>query len=85
MQDVLNRYPINIDGELRAINPHDTRRTYARLLYEAGVPILAIQQNLGHKDHLVTQKYIGNLDAGARRPPALFKSHYLKRLEALTL
>jgi site-specific recombinase XerC len=83
IQNILNRYPINIDGVLRAINPHDTRRTYARLLYEAGVTLLAIQQNLGHKDHLVTSRYIGHLDVSARRPPALFKSHYLNRLEAL--
>jgi site-specific recombinase XerD len=83
IQDILNRYPINIDGALRTINPHDTRRTYARLLYEAGVSILAIQQNLGHKDHKVTEAYIGTLDSSARRPPALFKSHYLKRLESL--
>jgi integrase len=84
IQDILNRYPINIEGVLRAISPHDTRRTYARLLYEAGVPLLAVQQNLGHKDHKVTQAYIGNLDMSARKPPALFKSNYLKRLEALS-
>lgn len=85
IQDILNRYPINIDGELRSIDPHDTRRTYARLLYEAGVNLLAIQQNLGHKDHKVTQAYIGNLDSSARRPPALFRMNYLKRLERLLL
>ncbi|MEO8391751.1 MAG: tyrosine-type recombinase/integrase [Chloroflexota bacterium] len=85
VQDILDRYPISIDGALRACNPHDLRRTYARRLHDAGVPLLAIQQNLGHQDSRTTEGYIGVLDAGQRRPPALYKPPHLKRLESLTL
>lgn len=85
IQDVLNRDPYNIGGVLRTINPHDTRRSYAKILYAAGVPIMAIQQNLGHKDHKVTARYIGNLASIARRPPALFTMPHMKRAEALAL
>ena len=69
---IMDRYPIMIDGQQRVIHPHDCRRTYARRLYEAGTDILAIQQNLGHADHKTTQGYIGTLDAGARKPPAIY-------------
>jgi site-specific recombinase XerD len=72
INQILDHYPIVIDGEQTAVNPHDLRRTYARRLYEAGVNLLSIQQNLGHADHKTTEKYIGKLDASARRPPALY-------------
>jgi hypothetical protein len=38
----------------------------------AGVPIIAIQQNLGHASHATTERYIGKLDASSRQPPALY-------------
>ena len=72
VNQVMDRYPIVVDGVQRTVNPHDLRRTYARRLYEAGVDILAIQQNLGHADHKTTELYIGRLDVGARKPPALY-------------
>ena len=40
--DVLERYPLYIDGESRVVRPHDLRRTYARLLHDAGMPLTAI-------------------------------------------
>lgn len=58
------RYPI--DG--RCLKPHDPRRTYARWLYEMGVPSEAIAANLGHKDVRVTWRYIGNVREGDRIP-----------------
>jgi hypothetical protein len=41
-------------------------------LYDAGVDLVAIQQNLGHADLHTTLLYIGTLDADARQPPAIF-------------
>lgn len=67
-----NGYPITIKGKLCMVQPHDLRRTYARLLYEAGVPIVAIQQNLGHSDLKTTLGYIGDLNIDQRKPPSIF-------------
>lgn len=41
--------------------PHDLRRTYAQLGYEAGVPIVQISRLLGHASVKTTQRYL-NLD-----------------------
>jgi integrase len=41
--------------------PHDLRRTYAQLGYEAGVPITQISKLLGHASVSTTQRYL-NLD-----------------------
>lgn len=41
--------------------PHDLRRTYAQLGYEAGVPITQISKLLGHANVATTQRYL-NLD-----------------------
>jgi integrase len=41
--------------------PHDLRRTYAQLGYEAGVPITQISRLLGHATIATTQRYL-NLD-----------------------
>ncbi len=69
---ILARYPITVTGDLVHVKPHDCRRTYARRLYEAGVDVVAIQQNLGHNDLQTTLGYIGTLDADRRRPPAVY-------------
>ena len=83
VQDILDAYPVIVDGRLTRLNPHDLRRTYARRLYEAHVDLLAIQQNLGHSDSKTTLGYIGQLDAESRRPPAVyhFDLSKLPRLE----
>jgi integrase len=85
VQDILNRYPVSLDGRAVCVNPHDLRRTYARRLYDSGMPLIAIQQNLGHADSKTTEGYIGRLDAGQRQPVRLFRPPHLKRLEGLTL
>jgi len=72
IQYLLASYPIMVDGQLVTVHPHDLRRTYARRLYEAGVDLVAIQQNLGHADHKTTLGYIGTLDASSRRAPAIY-------------
>lgn len=41
--------------------PHDLRRTFAQLGYEAGVPITQISKLLGHASVATTQRYL-NLD-----------------------
>jgi len=41
--------------------PHDLRRTYAQLGYEAGVPVTQISRLLGHSSIQTTQRYL-NLD-----------------------
>ncbi|MCU0514787.1 MAG: tyrosine-type recombinase/integrase [Anaerolineae bacterium] len=69
---ILQRYPIHIDGALRLVQPHDLRRTYARRLYEAGMDLLAIRDNLGHADSRTTLRYIGAMDVDKRLPPALY-------------
>jgi integrase len=70
---IVQEYPITIDGEPRVVQPHDLRRTYARRLYEAGLDINRIRQNLGHTDLQTTLAYIGDLDAPQRRPPAIYQ------------
>lgn len=72
IQYILASYLVMVDGKLIAARPHDLRRTYARRLYEAGVDLVAIQQNLGHKRLETTQGYIGTLDADRRRAPAIY-------------
>lgn len=69
---IFTGYPIDIDGQVRHVNPHDLRRTYARQLYDAGVDIVAIQQNLGHAYIRETLDYIGELHASQRVPPSVF-------------
>lgn len=44
-----------------ALAPHDLRRTYAQLGYEAGVPLVQISKLLGHASVETTQRYL-NLD-----------------------
>jgi site-specific recombinase XerC len=69
---IIRSYPICGNGQKMTAAPHDLRRTYARRLYEAGTPMLAIQQNLGHASSRTTQGYIGALDAATRRPGAIY-------------
>lgn len=74
VQRILKCYPVWIGGKWRRVKPHDCRRTYARLMYESGMDLLAIQQNLGHTDAKTTKLYIGMLDASARRARGIL--HY---------
>lgn len=84
VQNILKGYPVSIDGKLYKLRPHDTRRTYARLLWDNGMDILAIRDNLGHEDVKTTQGYIGNMDMQKRRAPAMLRPrHSIKRLHQL--
>ena len=71
IQRMLGRYPIWVDGKLRAVTPHDLRRSYARNLFMAGISIEVIRQNLGHVDVKTTQDYIGVLGAADNAVPEM--------------
>jgi len=70
---VLQKYPIEIEGELVTLTPHDLRRSYARLQYEAGMDLVALQHNLGHASHDTTIGYIGDLTAERRAARLTFR------------
>ena len=83
VNQVMDKYPIAIEGVQRRVNPHDCRRTYARRLFEAHVDPVVIQQNLGHADLKTTLEYIGALNMDQRRPPAIYSQPDLGRFDAL--
>jgi integrase len=64
---ILDKYPVSIESVPTIIHPHDLRRTYARLSYEAGTPIMALKDNLGHSHHKTTERYIGAADVDDRK------------------
>jgi site-specific recombinase XerD len=70
IENIVGAYPVVIEGERRAVKPHDLRRTYARLAWESGMQPVAIQQNLGHASLDTTLVYIGDLDTSHRQPGA---------------
>ena len=72
VNDIMNAYPISIDGALCLVKPHDLRRTYARNAYDFGMDLERIRQNLGHTSLGTTQTYIGALDGRDRHPPNMF-------------
>ena len=85
VNDIMNQYPIGIDGALRLVKPHDLRRTYARNAYDFGMDLERIRQNLGHASLQTTQTYIGALDGRDRHPPNMFQPpHALPQLLRLS-
>lgn len=79
VNDIMNCYSISIDGALRAVKPHDLRRTYARNAYDYGMDLERIRQNLGHTSLGTTQTYIGELDGRDRHPPNMFSPPHDQR------
>jgi integrase len=53
---LVNKYGARIG--IPELAPHDLRRTYAQLGYEAGVPLTQISVLLGHANVATTQKYL---------------------------
>jgi integrase len=43
------------------LDPHDLRRTFEQIGYEASVPITQISKQLGHSSIITTQRYL-NMD-----------------------
>jgi site-specific recombinase XerD len=73
VENIVTKYPvIGERGKLITVRPHDLRRTYARRLYEAGIDLLSISQNLGHAATGTTRLYIGELGADKRRAPGVY-------------
>lgn len=85
IQKIMDEYPVIVDGRQVSAKPHDLRRTYARRLYDAGVTVEAIQQNLGHANTKTTMGYIGILDAAQRAPVRVFNPPHLKDLDRVTM
>jgi site-specific recombinase XerD len=73
LQRTLKLYPVTINGVKTEIAPHDLRRTYARREHDAGTPLKAIQENMGHEDAKTTLGYIGQLDYKQRRSRAKYQ------------
>lgn len=53
---LVNKYGKRIG--IDELAPHDLRRTFAQLAYEAGVPITQISTLLGHSNVATTQRYL---------------------------
>lgn len=69
IQDIVGIYSIVVDGKIIVLTPHALRRSYARILFLAGMDPGKIKQNMGHENIQTTFDYIGTLDASDRRPP----------------
>ena len=85
VNDIMNNYPVMIDGDLRLVKPHDLRRTYARNAFEFGMDLERIRQNLGHTSLQTTQTYIGELEGKDRHPPNMFSPPHDKYTLSLFL
>ncbi|MCP4708793.1 MAG: tyrosine-type recombinase/integrase, partial [Planctomycetes bacterium] len=66
--DIVDKYPVIINGEPVRVKPHDLRRTYAKLMHDIGTNVLAIADNMGHTNNAITHQYIGQQDMEQRRP-----------------
>lgn len=72
VNQILDKYPLHVDGLPILPKPHDLRRTYARQLYDSGMDLIAIRDNLGHADTRTTLKYIGAMDIQKREPGSIY-------------
>lgn len=62
---------INEVFQSTGIEPHDTRRTYAKWLELSGMPIQEIKRQLGHESVDTTLLYIGDQDVTRRVPKSV--------------
>jgi site-specific recombinase XerD len=73
VENIVSQYPVVTErGKKLIVHPHDLRRTYARRLYEEGLDLVSISQNLGHASTRTTLLYIGELGADKRRAPGVY-------------
>lgn len=57
IHNIVRQYGAQIG--LPELDSHDMRRTYARLGYDAGIPVEQISKLLGHADVKTTMRYLG--------------------------
>jgi integrase len=74
LEYTLESYPVTIEGEEIKIRPMDLRRAYARLLYETGMSLGAIRENLGVQDINTVLDYIGPVPPDTRIPAPIENS-----------
>lgn len=67
IDEIARSYFVPAGDQFLTVSMHDFRRTYARLQYQAGMPLLEISHNLGHTSIEVTRGYIGDVSVEARR------------------
>lgn len=68
-EEAVSRYPAEYLGQMTPINPHDLRRTYAKLCRQSGMAWEALRANMGHSSVTVTEKYVGlDVDWSERVP-----------------
>ena len=68
INQMLGRYPVMYNGKMTIIQPHDLRRSYAKIMYDSGMAVLSIRDNLGHASLTTTERYIGLGDMTNRLP-----------------
>ena len=66
-------YQIAVNGLPRTVQPHDLRRTYAKLNYDAGMPMTYLASNLGHASIETTASYVGRGDGRQRQPGSVLR------------
>lgn len=59
---------LDIQLSIGKVTPHALRRTYARKLYQWGMPIDMIQRQMGHSSRRITEHYIGDTGVELRLP-----------------
>jgi site-specific recombinase XerD len=47
-------------GAMVQINPHDCRRSYAKICKQSGMSWEALRENLGHSSVMITENYVGH-------------------------
>ncbi len=51
----------------RSINPHQFRKLYVKVLVDGGLPITAVANMVGHKNHVTTQEWYYDLTLDQRK------------------
>ena len=62
VRDIVRHYGAQLGPELANLNPHDLRRTHARLARLGGAPLETIQKTLGHASVKTTEVYVNACD-----------------------
>lgn len=60
VQVAISSYPASYNGQMVTINPHDLRRTYAKICVRSGMTLEALRENMGHSSVIITENYVGH-------------------------